>query len=180
MDAVVFSSRTAPTDPEDAMALIEISLHLPNRPGQLVGVARLLAEKHINVASIHVAPKGVRGNVRIVVSDPKTALKVLRGAGYEIETRELIAVRLEDRAGSFLRVLNCLAEHRINIQHIVILVQREGRRSLVALGVDRLTLARQVLRDAGFLSPGAERLVSNADLVAGVPAIPSESVGFML
>jgi hypothetical protein len=162
------------------MTLIELSLHLENRPGRLVGVARLLAENHINVASLHVAPKGARGDVRLVVSDPKTALRVLRGAGYEIETQELLAIRLEDRAGSFLRVLNCLAERDINIQHVVILVQREGRRSLVALGVDRLPIARRVLREGGFLSPSAEKLVSNADLVAGAPAIPPESVGFML
>jgi hypothetical protein len=162
------------------MGLIEISLRVPNRPGQLAGVARLLAEKQINVASIHVDSRGARGDVRLVVNDPKGAIPLLRKAGYTVRTHELIAVQLEDRAGSFLRVLDSLTDAGINIQHVVLLVQREGNQTLVGLGLDDLPKARRLLRRAGYLSPGAERLVSNSDLVAAVPAIPSESVGLML
>ncbi|MGI0053393.1 MAG: ACT domain-containing protein [Thermoplasmata archaeon] len=153
---------------------------LPNRPGQLAGVARLLAEHRINVASIHVDSTAARGMVRIVVSDPDGAIPLLTRAGYPVSTHELIAVQLEDRAGSFLKVLDCLSEAGINIEHVVLLVQREGNRTLVALGLGDLAKARRRLRKAGFLAPGAERLVSNADLVAGTPAITSESVGLML
>jgi hypothetical protein len=162
------------------MVLIEISLRLPNRPGQLAGVARLLAEKQINVASIHVEPVGGRGNVRLVVSDPKGAVPLLRKAGYTVETRELIAVELEDHAGSFLKVLDHLTDAGINIEHVVLLVQRDGNKTLVALGLSDLPKARRILRGAGVLSGGAARLVTNSDLVAAVPAIPSESVGLLL
>jgi hypothetical protein len=161
------------------MSLIELSLQVSNRPGQLAGVARILAERQINVASIRVAPKGARGDVRLVASDPKRAVAALRRAGYTVTTQELIAVRLEDRAGSFLQVLDCLSSARMNIQHVVILVQREHNRPLVALGLEDLAKARQVLRRAGFLSHGAEELVSNSDLVAAPPAIPSHSVGLI-
>jgi hypothetical protein len=37
-----------------------------------------------------------------------------------------------------------------------------------------------VLEEAGFVSEKAERLITNADLVARSPAIPSESVGLLL
>ncbi|HEV2166552.1 MAG TPA: ACT domain-containing protein [Thermoplasmata archaeon] len=162
------------------MTLIELSLHLPNRPGQLAEIARLLAQKQINVASIHVDSKGARGDVRLVVSDPKGALVLLKKMGYAVQTHELVAIQLEDKAGSFLKVLDCLTDAGINIQHVVLLVQREGNRTLVGLGLDDLTRARRILRSQGFLAPGAERLVSNSDLIAAVPSIPSESVGLML
>ncbi len=162
------------------MALVEIALNLPNRPGELAGVARLLAEHQINVASIHVDSTSARGTVRLVVSDPAGALPLLRKAGLSVTTCELIAVQLEDRAGSFLKVLDCLTEARINIEHVVLLVQRDGNRTLVALGLDDLARARRRLRRAGFLSAEADRLVSNSDLVAGAPVIPSESVGLLL
>ncbi len=162
------------------MTLIEIVLRLPNRPGRLAGVARLLAEQHINVASIHVDSVRSHGNVRLVVSDPKGAVPLLKKAGYRVHTNELIAVQLEDRAGSFLRVLDALTGEGINIEDVALLVQREGRRTLVALGVKDLAKARRILRKAGFLSAEAERLVLNSELVAAVPAIPSSSVGMLM
>lgn len=162
------------------MALIELSLKLPNRPGQLAGVARRLAEQQINVASIDVDSVRRNGNVRLIVSDPKGAIPLLRKAGYEVRTKELLPVQLEDRAGSFLQVLDALSRSRINIEHVVLLVQREGGRTLVALGVSDLSKARRILQKGKFLSAEAERLVSNSDLVAAVPAIPSTSVGMMM
>ncbi len=162
------------------MPLIELSLKLPNRPGQLATVARLLAEKQINVASIDVDSVRTHGNVRLVVSDPKGAIPLLKKAGFTVRTTELLVVQLEDRAGSFLQVLDALAKSGINIEHVVLLVQREGSKTLVALGVSDLGKARRVLQKGQFLSAEAERLVSNSDLVAAVPAIPSSSVGMMM
>ncbi len=92
----------------------------------------------------------------------------------------MIAVRLEDRAGSFLKVLDALAQANVNVVSVAILVAREGAQSLVALSTDDLTRARKVLRERGFIAEGAERLVSNADLIAAAPAIPAESVGLLL
>lgn len=162
------------------MVLLEVALTLKNRPGELAGVARLLAAHQINVASIHVDSTTAQGTVRLVVSDPAGALPLLKRAGYAVSTSELIAVQLEDRAGSFLKVLDCLTEAAINIENVVLLVQREGNRPLVALGLDDLVKARRRLRKAGYLSADAERLVSNSDFVAGAPVIPSESVGLLL
>jgi hypothetical protein len=162
------------------MTLREISLTLPNRPGALAGVARTLAKERINLAAISVDSAAGRGRVRLVVSDPDRALVLLSAAGYDAEVREMMAVRLEDRAGSFLRVLEALARAKVNIQSVAILVARDGNHPLVALSANDLPRARKVLRQAGFASTAAERLVSNADLLASAPSIPGESVGLLL
>jgi hypothetical protein len=162
------------------MALREISLTLPNRPGTLVGVARVLAKDRINVAAINVDSSAAKGHVRLVVSDPDRAVRELAKAGYEPEIRELLAVRLEDRAGSFLRVLETLAKAKVNVQSVAILVAREGSHPLVALSTNDLAKARRLLQDAGFASQLAERLVTNSDLLATAPSIPQESVGLLL
>jgi hypothetical protein len=104
----------------------------------------------------------------------------LKAAGYSVEVREMIAVRLEDRAGSFLRVLEVLAREKVNLQSVAILVAREGSQPLAALSADDLPRARKILRTAGFTSQLAERIVSNADLLASAPTIPAESVGLLL
>ena len=162
------------------MSLQELALELPNRPGALAGVARILAKERINVAALSVDSLNRRGHVRLVVSDPARARSLLAENGYRIETHELIAVRLEDRAGSFLQVLEALAAAKVNIQSVAILVVRDGSQSLVAFSSDDLARARRVLRQGGFISEGAEGLVNNKDLLAKAPAIPSESVGLLL
>ena len=162
------------------MTLQELALELPNRPGALVAVARILAKERINVAAISVDSTARKGHVRLVVSDPSKARVLLSEGGFRAEVHELIAVRLEDRAGSFLQVLEALSAAKVNLQSVAILVVREGSQSLVAFSADDLPRARQVLRQGGFISEGAERLVSNRDLLAKAPAIPSESVGLLL
>jgi hypothetical protein len=162
------------------MSLREISLTLPNRPGALAGVARVLAKERINLAAISVDSAAGKGRVRLVVSDPDKAIALLATGGYDAEVREMMAVRLEDRAGSFLRVLEALARAKVNITSVAILVVREGNQPLVALSATDLPRARRVLRQAGFSSTAAERLVSNADLLASAPSIPGESVGLLL
>jgi hypothetical protein len=162
------------------LALREISLTLPNRPGALAGVARSLARERINLAAISVDSSSGKGRVRLIVNDPDRAMALLGSAGYEVEVREMIAVRLEDRAGSFLRVLETLAKERINIQSVAILVAREGNQTLVALSTNDLARTRKLLHQSGVASRAAERLVSNDDLLATAPTIPSESVGLLL
>lgn len=162
------------------MTLTQLSLTLPNRPGALAGVARLLAEQRINVAAITVDSTKSRGLIRLIVSDPTKAFRILSRSGYKVERSEMIAVRLEDRAGSFLTILDILAEARVNVRSVEILVAREGNHSLVALLTDDMPRTRQILTESGAISDRAERLVTNADLLSAAPAIPSESVGLLL
>ncbi|MCI4354936.1 MAG: ACT domain-containing protein [Thermoplasmata archaeon] len=162
------------------MTLQELALELPNRPGALAGVARILAKERINVAAISVDSTARRGHVRLVVSDPAKARALLSEGGFRVETHELIAVRLEDRSGSFLQVLEALSAAKVNLTSVAILIVKDGSQTLVAFSADDLPRARQLLRQGGFISEGAERLVNNRDLLAKAPAIPSESVGLLL
>jgi hypothetical protein len=162
------------------VALREIHLDLPNRPGALARVARLLAKEQINVAAISVDSSEGKGRVRLVVSDPDRAVTLLAQGGYTLEEREMLVVRLEDRSGSFLRVLEALAREKVNIQSVALLVAREDGRALVGLSTNDPVKSRRLLQKAGLISPSAERLVTNSDLVAAAPSIPSESVGMLM
>jgi hypothetical protein len=162
------------------MTLRELTFSLPNRPGALARVARALAKEKVNLAAISVDSAAGKGRVRLIVNDPDRATALLRSAGFEVEVREMIAVRLEDRAGTFLRVLETLSQEDINIQSVAILVAREGNQTLVALSTNDLSRTRRLLQERGLASRVAERLVSNDDLLATAPTIPNESVGLLL
>ena len=139
-----------------------------------------MAKEKINLAAISVDSTRAKGRVRLIVSDPQRARRLLEKAGYTVEIREMIAVRMEDRAGSFLRVLEVLASENVSINSVAILIAREGNQVLVALSASDLEKARKGLAQSGFLPSSVERLLSNADVVASAPVIPSESVGLML
>lgn len=162
------------------MTLQEIALTLPNRPGVLAEVARVLAEARLNLAALAVTSEGQKGMVRLIVSEPERALKALKAAKYRATAHDLLVVHLEDRAGSFLRILEILADQGINVQSVAILVVREGSQSLVAVSTDEPAKARGALEKAGYLSASAHQLVTNADLLATPTSIPSESVGLLL
>ena len=162
------------------MALREISLTLPNRPGTLAGVARTLAQARINLAAISVDSMTGKGRVRLIVSDPDRAVHLLEEAGYPTEVRDLVTVHLEDRAGSFLKVLEALAAEKVNVLSVAILLAREENQVLVALSTSDAAKARRLLQRRGIVSRSVERILSNADLLASAPTIPSESVGLLL
>ncbi|MCI4347851.1 MAG: ACT domain-containing protein [Thermoplasmata archaeon] len=162
------------------MPIQELSLRLPNRPGQLSGVLRRLAQERINIAAVSVDSTRAQGHVRLVVSDPVRALEILRDAEFLVETRELITIALEDRPGTLLQALDVLAKGQVNILSITLLVTRERARVLVALSVNNLPKARRLLTDGGYLSQDAVRRITNADLLGVAPSIPSESVGMLL
>lgn len=163
------------------MPVQEISMVVANRPGVLQNITKILAEGRINVAALSVASQGNRSFCRLVVSDTENALWRLRKAGHKVDVVDLLVVQMEDKAGALLRVLDVLANKKINIMAASILVTRAHQKVLIGLSVTNPSRARKILSDAGFLSPTAEGLVSNADLVAGAPSeVPGESVGLLL
>lgn len=163
------------------MTVEEVALTVSNRPGSLQKVARVLAEGKFNVAALSLSSLGQRSYVRLVVADTQRALWLLRKAGYKVDAYDLVVVHVEDRSGSFLKVLELLARHRVNILSASILVTREGQKVLVGLAVNNPARARQLLSRSGFLSGGTEGLLSNQDLVTGaVTEVSTESVGFFL
>ncbi len=164
-----------------AMVLEEIAFVLGNKPGALQKIAKLLAEGRINVAAISVHAQSQRGYIRMVVSDTERALWLLRREGYKVDAQELIVVGLEDRSGNLLRVLDILAQHKLNITSANVLVSREGMKSLIAIGTDNPPRARELLSSAGFVSAEAEQLITNAGLVSrSIVDSGRESVGMLL
>ncbi len=163
------------------MVLEEISLVVGNKPGALQKIAKVLAEGRINVAAISLHSQAQRSYVRMVVSDTERALWLLRREGYKVDSTELIVVSLEDRPGNLMRVLDILSKHRVNIVSTTILVSKEGMKSLVAIGVDNPSRARELLAKGSFVSAKAEQLITNALLVASsIVDANRESVGMTL
>ena len=81
------------------MTINQISVFLENRPGQLAGICRTLADAGISIVTLSLADTAEFGIVRMIVSDHDKAKEVLKKAGHVANMREVVAVTVPDRPG---------------------------------------------------------------------------------
>lgn len=123
----------------------ELSVNLPNRPGQLAAVAGALGKAKVNIDALSASASGAKGTIRLVVKNPAAAKRALAGAGIRgIKQRQVLEVRLSDKPGTLARVAQRLGKAKVNID-AVYLLHRTGKRATIALGVKDLRAAKKAL-----------------------------------
>jgi len=125
--------------------VIQISVFLENKRGKLAEVTKVLAEHGIDMCAISIADTTNFGILRIIVDDPEKALRVLRQAGYTVNTTEVLAVEVPDRPGGLNRVLDILSKGDINVEYLYSFVRRPAERALILFKVNDLKMAKEIL-----------------------------------
>ncbi len=121
----------------------EISIVLPDEPGQLAKVSRAMANAEVNIETICAIGR-VAPNVAIVTHQVEAASKVLVELGIEHHVEELISMVMPDVPGSLARFAETLGNADVNIRSIYVLSKRTGDTELV-FSVDNVQAARQAL-----------------------------------
>ena len=128
------------------MILEQISVELPNQPGEMSKVSDLLGEEGINIRAICASPENAQSVVRFVVDHPQKALEVLKNNGYKTWSEPVLAVVTPDHPGGLNAVLKPLKEAQINVNYLYPLIGRFREDAVVILGVDDTEKAIEVLR----------------------------------
>ncbi len=92
----------------------ELSLRLPNSPGALGAVCRLLAKERVNIQAM-VLEAG--GQLRVVVDNTLHAASVLRANHYEVGERAAIILATSNAPGSLAAVLQLVADAGVNVDY---------------------------------------------------------------
>ena len=95
------------------MFIKQVSVFIENQPGALSEVLDILAENDINMSALSVADTADFGILRLIVSNPDEAKKILREKGYIVKLTDVIAVGIEDRPGGLSKPLKLLKENDI-------------------------------------------------------------------
>jgi hypothetical protein len=111
----------------------ELSLRLPNSPGALNGVCRVLAEERVR---IHALMLDGAGMLRLVVDNDVRALAILRERRHTVTAREVIAVSVSTAPGSLAAVLAMVSDAGVNIEYAYAGTPDAGDTTLAVLGVD--------------------------------------------
>ncbi|MCU0561906.1 MAG: ACT domain-containing protein [Desulfobacterales bacterium] len=138
----------------------QISVFLENTPGRLVEVTRIFEAGRINIRALSLADTSDFGILRLIVSDNEAAKRLLKQNGFTVRITEVVAVEVEDKPGGLHRILEALAEARVNVEYMYAFVRQSGQNAIMIFRFDDSLRASDVLHARGM------RVVDGKDLYA--------------
>ena len=109
------------------MTIVQLSVFLENRAGQLSSVTELLAQNSVDMQALNIAETADYGVLRLVVDAPLKAAALLREQGFIVRETPVVQAPVPDRPGGLNCVLRTIAEAEIDIEYMYsVLGQRNG------------------------------------------------------
>ncbi len=96
------------------MIRIELSIRLPNSPGALAGVCRLLSNEHVNILAMALESGG---QLRMVVDNHVHAAAVLREHHHQVTERNVIVTTTPNAPGALAPALTLMSDANINVEY---------------------------------------------------------------
>jgi hypothetical protein len=124
----------------------QISVWVESTPGQLGRIAKALGDSKINITAFTAYWTGGESPVRMLVSSPTKALKVLRGLGLRVTEEEVLRVTVADKPGKLGEIGQRLGKAGINAQYAYASLAKGSKKADVVLGVSDLAGAVKALR----------------------------------
>lgn len=122
-----------------------MAVFLDNRPGTLASLCSILSEAKINIFAISTSDTIDHSVVRLVLSDPHTALEKFEEHGLLVVENDVIMLDGANRPGSLERIAKELAEHRVNIEYAYCATSPGSKRGLMVLRTDNIARAMRAL-----------------------------------
>ena len=123
------------------MTVNQISIFLENKYGKLSEILALLAEEKIRIIAATVADTSEYGILRIIVSDPQKAYKILN---VSANLTDVLAIVTNSCAGSFAQTLSCFTKAGVSIEYMYCFSANE--KSILILRTNNREAAREVIR----------------------------------
>ena len=115
------------------MIRTELSLRLPNTPGALAGVCRLLSDERVNILAMTLE---TTGQLRMVVDNHVHAAGVLREHHHQVAERDVIVTSVPNAPGALAPALRLVADANINVEYAYSGAAEGSSMASVVLGVD--------------------------------------------
>jgi hypothetical protein len=122
----------------------ELSLRLPNSPGALSAVCRLLSNERVSIIALSLE---ANGQLRLIVDNHVLAAGALRADHRQVSQRDVVVLSVGNSAGALAPVLKLIADAGINIEYayggaadssagaVVVLGVNDAQRAAAAAGV---------------------------------------------
>jgi hypothetical protein len=124
----------------------QLTVLVPNEPGQFAKIAEILAAQNINIEDADVETHGADGLINLTVDKYDDALRALSSSGYRAVTQDTLLVRIEDRPGGLAVVAARLKDAGLDLRSMHI-IRRTGTHSIASLVSSDNAKAAAVLKD---------------------------------
>jgi len=132
--------------------LKQITVFLENKSGRMEEVTGCIAENNINIHALYVADTTDFGILRMIVSDPEKAMKVLKAKDFMVKTNDVIAVAIEHNPGSLHNVLCKLNTPDTSLEYIYAFTSRhKDYDAIVIMSVGNQAAAVEKLNNSGLI-----------------------------
>jgi hypothetical protein len=131
------------------MKIQQISLFIENKPGHLNAICRTLAEAQINIVTLSLADTQQFGIVRLIVEEWERARRVLEGAGFVVNVREVVAATVRDAPGGMAAILDVIQGAGVNIEYMYAFTFKHGDQAVLVFRFDQPDRAIAALKAAG-------------------------------
>ena len=127
------------------MLIKQLSIFLENKSGRLNEVSRILGHSGINMLAFSVADTSEFGILRLIVSDPELACKVLRENDFSVNLTDVVCMNCPNEPGALAKALQILSDNQITIAYLYAF--STGDSANVVLKPDQLEECIKVLQE---------------------------------
>ena len=113
--------------------LKQITVFLENKPGRMEEVTGCLSSENINIHALSIADTTDFGILRMVVSEPDKAVRVLKESNFMVKTTEVIAASMGHSPGSLHKVLRELKTLDISIEYMYAFTSRQKEHDAIVV-----------------------------------------------
>ena len=96
------------------MTRTELSLRLPNSPGALAGVCRLLSDERVNILAMLLESGG---QLRLVVDNHVHGGAMLREHHHQVSERDVIVTTIPNVPGALAPALKLVSDASVNVEY---------------------------------------------------------------
>jgi len=144
----------------DWPSLRQFCVFMENRVGRLHDLLRQLEQHDLRIVALSIVDSVDFAVARIMASDSDRAREILSMTGFTVMENDILGVELPEEADPFGTIFRPLVAAEFNISYTYPLLYRRSRHGAIAIYVDNIDAARQVLLDQG------QHLLTENDLLA--------------
>jgi len=136
------------------MKIKQINVALENYAGRLYEMTKVLKSHDIDIRSLCVTESTEFSVVHLIVDKPDAAMDALVKSGFHVTTVDVFALKAEDRPGGFMKVLEILKSHGLNIEYVYGFGQKSDNHAVFIFRITEIDKAIEVLKSGavGYLT----------------------------
>ena len=127
------------------MLIKQLSIFLENKSGRLNEVSTILGNSGINMSAFSVADTSEFGILRLIVSEPERAYKILKENLFSVNLTDVVCLNCPNKPGALAKALQILAENGVEIEYLY--AYSMGESANVVLKPDDLDHCIKVLQE---------------------------------